>query len=291
MVAEEKEKIASTLPPPRGKKASEKITATATNTATTTATTTAGSGSGSASGTASGSGNSVLCSTMSGKNGDEGEEWDDNTVGSEKGIMSEVDIATGSLSAGVSGLILGDNTVTATNTSEVSVGVTGSTYTDTNAGSTSGNGGSSSSSGNGGGSITDYITKNKENYKKKVVEEVEKALDRATADWICDNCNGQNFAKLLSGVVRTKCFKCQTVRSASCSLVLSVAEVIHFYSFIFPFLFFLLLFCDGVSITLYFSDKLLMISLLFYCIFLFYIRYYYSSYHFFRYFSLFLINF
>jgi ribosomal protein L37AE/L43A len=74
-------------------------------------------------------------------------------------------------------------------------------------------------------STNDFITKNKEIYKKKNIEESEKILDRQTADWICDNCNSQNFAKLLSGVLRVKCFKCQTARGSSCSLVLSVAEV------------------------------------------------------------------
>ena len=74
-------------------------------------------------------------------------------------------------------------------------------------------------------STDDFISKNKEIYKKKNIEESEKILDRQTADWICDNCNSQNFAKLLSGVLRVKCFKCQTARGATCSLVLSVAEV------------------------------------------------------------------
>ena len=74
-------------------------------------------------------------------------------------------------------------------------------------------------------STTDYVAKNKENFKKKSDVEVEKVLDRATADWLCDNCNGQNFAKLLSGVVRTKCCKCQAVRGSGGSLVLSLAEV------------------------------------------------------------------
>ena len=78
---------------------------------------------------------------------------------------------------------------------------------------------------NGNDGTTDYITKNKENFKKKADVEVEKVLDRATADWLCDNCNGQNFAKLLSGVVRTKCCKCQAVRGNGGSLVLSLAEV------------------------------------------------------------------
>jgi hypothetical protein len=100
----------------------------------------------------------------------------------------------------------------------------------------------------------DFITKNKEIYKKKNIEESEKILDRQTADWICDNCSSQNFAKLLSGMLRVKCFKCQTARGSSCSLVLSVAEVrtstydVPFFLFsfllillltlVYPFLFF-----------------------------------------------------
>ena len=77
---------------------------------------------------------------------------------------------------------------------------------------------------------SDYITKNKESYQKMKTDETEKVLNRATADWLCDNCNAQNFAKLLSGVERTKCFKCQYVRGSNCSLVLSVAEVNSYFS-------------------------------------------------------------
>lgn len=73
------------------------------------------------------------------------------------------------------------------------------------------------------------IEKFKENYsknhKKKGSEPAEKVLDKATSDWLCDNCDAQNFAKLLSGILRLKCFKCNTVRGNSGVLVLSVAEV------------------------------------------------------------------
>jgi hypothetical protein len=70
-----------------------------------------------------------------------------------------------------------------------------------------------------------FIQKNKENFHKKTVVVAERVLDRASADWLCDNCNGHNFARLLSGVLRTKCFKCMVAKSGSCVLVLSVAEV------------------------------------------------------------------
>ena len=42
---------------------------------------------------------------------------------------------------------------------------------------------------NGNDGTTDYITKNKDNFKKKADVEVEKVLDRATADWLCDTYN------------------------------------------------------------------------------------------------------
>jgi hypothetical protein len=71
----------------------------------------------------------------------------------------------------------------------------------------------------------DYIAKNKEKFQKKKNDEVEKTLDSDSADWLCDECNAQNFAKLLSGVKRLKCFKCQAVRGSTSSLVKSVAEV------------------------------------------------------------------
>jgi hypothetical protein len=65
----------------------------------------------------------------------------------------------------------------------------------------------------------------KQVYKKKKPDVSEKVLDKATADWLCDNCDAQNFAKLMSGNLRVKCFKCSTTRGASCNLVLSVAEI------------------------------------------------------------------
>ena len=77
----------------------------------------------------------------------------------------------------------------------------------------------------------DFIQKNKDNIQKKksnAEKEKDSVLDKATSDWICDECNAQNFAKLLSGLLRLKCFKCQSPRGSSTQLVLSVAEVIRF---------------------------------------------------------------
>ena len=50
-------------------------------------------------------------------------------------------------------------------------------------------------------------------------------LDPSTADWLCCSCNQQNFAKLNSGTLRTKCFKCGVVRSEECEMVASTAPV------------------------------------------------------------------
>ena len=44
-------------------------------------------------------------------------------------------------------------------------------------------------------------------------------LDPATADWLCNGCNTQNFATLASGQARTKCFKCGVLRNDACELV------------------------------------------------------------------------
>ncbi len=50
-------------------------------------------------------------------------------------------------------------------------------------------------------------------------------LDEETADWLCDSCGSQNFAKLASGIKRIKCFKCQVAKSTSCVLVASTKSV------------------------------------------------------------------
>ena len=46
-------------------------------------------------------------------------------------------------------------------------------------------------------------------------------IDKTTADWLCDQCNAQNFAKLLSGVMRIICFRCYLISKIkdSCSSV------------------------------------------------------------------------
>jgi hypothetical protein len=49
-------------------------------------------------------------------------------------------------------------------------------------------------------------------------------LNRDTADWLCDSCGNQNFAKLASGVQRARCFRCQTPKSDSCQQVASTAS-------------------------------------------------------------------
>jgi hypothetical protein len=51
------------------------------------------------------------------------------------------------------------------------------------------------------------------NYQKepKMVKNV--PLDKNTADWLCIACSSQNFAKLLNGTMRSKCFRCQTPKS------------------------------------------------------------------------------
>ena len=77
----------------------------------------------------------------------------------------------------------------------------------------------------------DFIQKNKDNIQKKksnVEKEKESVLDKSTSDWICDECNAQNFDKLLSGLIRLKCFKCQSPRGSTTQLVLSIAEVIRY---------------------------------------------------------------
>ena len=60
-------------------------------------------------------------------------------------------------------------------------------------------------------------------YVKQAAPAPEVKLDRATADWLCDDCGNQNFCKLLSGAPRLKCFKCQAKKSATCELVISAA--------------------------------------------------------------------
>lgn len=51
------------------------------------------------------------------------------------------------------------------------------------------------------------------------------SLSRETSDWLCDSCNTQNFAKLASGLPRLKCFRCQTTKSDSCTLVASADAI------------------------------------------------------------------
>ena len=62
------------------------------------------------------------------------------------------------------------------------------------------------------------------------VKKVEKAitvvaLDEETADWLCESCGSQNFAKLASGIKRVKCFKCQVAKPSTCVLVASARTI------------------------------------------------------------------
>ena len=51
------------------------------------------------------------------------------------------------------------------------------------------------------------------------------SLDPEVADWLCDSCGNQNYAKLASGLPRLKCFKCQTLKSNKAVLVSSTSVV------------------------------------------------------------------
>jgi HrpA-like RNA helicase len=51
-------------------------------------------------------------------------------------------------------------------------------------------------------------------------------LNKATAEWICNSCNMQNFPTLKSGTLRTKCFKCGAVKTDECELVASTAPAV-----------------------------------------------------------------
>ena len=50
-------------------------------------------------------------------------------------------------------------------------------------------------------------------------------LDRATADWLCDQCNSQNFAVFANGDPRLKCFKCRAPKTDTCELVATMASI------------------------------------------------------------------
>ena len=46
-------------------------------------------------------------------------------------------------------------------------------------------------------------------------------IDPSTADWLCEKCGIQNFNKLQSGAIRSKCHRCSAPRTDSCILVTS----------------------------------------------------------------------
>lgn len=50
-------------------------------------------------------------------------------------------------------------------------------------------------------------------------------LDRATSDWLCDQCGVQNYNLVaVTGQVRMKCFRCQTNKSNTCQLVITLSS-------------------------------------------------------------------
>ena len=55
----------------------------------------------------------------------------------------------------------------------------------------------------------------------KIIVQEGKSSD-TVPDWLCDGCGTQNFGTLQSGALRTKCFKCQRIKSETCSTVLPV---------------------------------------------------------------------
>lgn len=46
-----------------------------------------------------------------------------------------------------------------------------------------------------------------------------------SSDWLCDNCGNQNFATLANGMIRNRCFKCHSAKSANPTLVASVSNI------------------------------------------------------------------
>ena len=44
-------------------------------------------------------------------------------------------------------------------------------------------------------------------------------IDPSTADWLCEKCGNQNFNKLQSGALRSKCYRCSAPRTEACILV------------------------------------------------------------------------
>lgn len=54
---------------------------------------------------------------------------------------------------------------------------------------------------------------------KKSAVGVAAEIDPRTADWLCERCGSQNFNKLQSGAVRTKCFRCSAAKADTCILV------------------------------------------------------------------------
>ena len=60
--------------------------------------------------------------------------------------------------------------------------------------------------------------------KNSAASTVTPTFDSESSDWLCDSCGNQNFAKLPSGLLRSKCFKCQAPKSDACTLVASCTD-------------------------------------------------------------------
>ena len=50
-------------------------------------------------------------------------------------------------------------------------------------------------------------------------------FDRANADWLCVQCNAQNFSHFANGNPRINCFKCKSARTDTCELVANMASI------------------------------------------------------------------
>lgn len=61
--------------------------------------------------------------------------------------------------------------------------------------------------------------------KQKIVTVVAvPTVSPSLSDWLCESCGTQNFARLASGAMRTRCLKCQTPKSDSSVLVSQTAS-------------------------------------------------------------------
>eukprot|EP01035_Chromulina_nebulosa_P035295 gene35295-47426_t len=56
-------------------------------------------------------------------------------------------------------------------------------------------------------------------FKKSFVSSIAEVIDPSTADWLCEKCGNQNFNKLQSGAMRSKCYRCSAPKTEACILV------------------------------------------------------------------------